>query len=919
VGALPLFKDQFQSIGYQEDAVVEDYVFSDVMEAHPVDRTVALAAFTQTPPSYRNAALAVVFTDGRDELRIIDEYRALGAPLLFLVEADQVSTWQVRPGGSHRLIARLNQNNLTGTFSDNRDAWSPLSIQRAKSIGHVDKGYQRDFVDAGLLPAIEGQIHAKLDRLLKEALATLTEGRDSGGGVEDRAIFRTTFRLLAAKVLQDRGHPVASKWSGGSLDDVLNSITTYYNLPEMDAERTERHRTQFASVWDRLTRGISFRNISSDDLAYIYENTLITPETRKHFGTHSTPRAVAEYVVRGLELWRRDVSVTRIYEPFAGAGVFLVAALRQMRDMLPMEWSETEKHDYLVKRLSGDELDAFASEVAKLSLILADYPNANGWQIGTCDLFDTDRLSSRLAGEDVVLCNPPFESFTSAERVSYPEAASRSPLKPASVLRAALAAAPAAVGFVMPRPFLQGDAYASVREEIEKLYTDIELVSLPDRIFKASPVRSSLLIAKGLRRHNESCITRVKSTTVLDKDRERFLEAGQVSFSRTSEKNMFDRTGQLWEQELREVWKYLRKAPTLGQVALVHRGLEWFEGHGRSVSEVPKEGSLPGVHAANAIAPFGIRRTAFLEVRRGKVKAAGNHPWSQPKIIANAARISRGPWCFAAAVDYSGLVASQQLFGIWPKDGDFSLGTLAAVLNSAVSNAYVATHSPPDRIRVSTLRDLPLPSGDLAGLDGLVRRYEEAVREDIGLLTASRDHEAAALLSQIDSLVLSAYRLPSDLEQILQLYVAAGERTLLHENLSDGGAAKNPHREEILAAASLRHQLTEAAGGLLTSREARELLGLSADALLRRLAKGELLTVTEDAKILFPACQFQGGRVVEGIREVVQNGDVSGWRMLQFLMGKPDGLGGARPIDLLRNGRPEDRSRAIVFSRVLND
>lgn len=82
-------------------------------------------------------------------------------------------------------------------------------------------------------------------------------------------------------------------------------------------------------------QAISFRNISSDSLAFVYENTLVTKDTRKRFGTHSTPRQVADYVVNRLDLSKFDLKELTVFEPFTGAGAFLVAALRHMRDLLP--------------------------------------------------------------------------------------------------------------------------------------------------------------------------------------------------------------------------------------------------------------------------------------------------------------------------------------------------------------------------------------------------------------------------------------------------------------------------------------------------------------------------------------------------------------------------------------------------------
>lgn len=77
-----------------------------------------------------------------------------------------------------------------------------------------------------------------------------------------------------------------------------------------------------------LREGLYVRNVAADDLAFVYENTLITPETRKAFGTHSTPYSAADYVIRSLHLPDGNAACRlRVYEPFAGACVFLTAAL----------------------------------------------------------------------------------------------------------------------------------------------------------------------------------------------------------------------------------------------------------------------------------------------------------------------------------------------------------------------------------------------------------------------------------------------------------------------------------------------------------------------------------------------------------------------------------------------------------------
>lgn len=47
-------------LGYPAEALLSDYSFADVLSPAGETRQVALAAFTQTPPSYRTAAFGVV-------------------------------------------------------------------------------------------------------------------------------------------------------------------------------------------------------------------------------------------------------------------------------------------------------------------------------------------------------------------------------------------------------------------------------------------------------------------------------------------------------------------------------------------------------------------------------------------------------------------------------------------------------------------------------------------------------------------------------------------------------------------------------------------------------------------------------------------------------------------------------------------
>jgi type I restriction-modification system DNA methylase subunit len=778
--AVYALREEIAKIGYS--TIESDYAFSDVFAPSGADRIVPLAAFTHTPPSYRNAALAVVEAKGRDASDVVTDYRALGAPLLFVIEDQQVTVWQVHPVERPTIHRQTTLDQLGSLFTANREIWNPQRIHSAKSFGFLNKSYQLDFVDIGLLPAIEGEIHKKLDRLLNETLAETVRLRviRHGERVDQRLTFRTVFRLLAAKILQDKGHELAASWNATDIDSVLKSISTHYTLPALPGEDSSFKGTVFDSAWSKLRSGINFRNISSDDLAFVYENTLVTEETRELFGVHSTPRPVAEYVVSRLQLKSNDIFQMSVYEPFAGAGVFMVAALRFLRDLLPVEMTASERHGFLVKRISGDEIESFATEVAMLSLILADYPNENGWGVRAIDLFQDLTLAKRARGATVVLCNPPFELFNPAERRRYPQALARSPRKAFAALAAVLDAKPSALGFVLPESFIDGPNYKAQRDRIESLYKDIEIVALPDRVFKASGIRSSLLIAQKPRAQDEVDTT-IKSTVVSVRDRDRFLTSGEVSETRCKVRPFRYAPGRLWIDELDELWETLATLPRFKTIADVHRGIEWQDSQSDATRSEPKKGFLPGIHSSDAVHAFAHDRPIYLDCRTDRLRGgAFGLPWKKPKILANAARISRGPWCFAAAIDRDGLVASQQLFGIWPKFG-ISLEATCALLNGPLAVAYLASHSPPDRLRVEAVNSVPIPNGLSSGIDELVKRYIAIIRERPTLISATYVERANRALYEIDATVLEAYDLSPRLERRLLEYFRDERRPTLHD------------------------------------------------------------------------------------------------------------------------------------------
>ena len=766
MNALSTVEMELQKLGYRPEALIRDYDFVDVLSSGSESRQVELAAFTHVPESYRSAAFGII-TGESNELAIAQR-RALGAPIVFAIVENQVEVWRVGAASAPSLLERVDVEGVPGLFQRNAELWGPTAVHRAKSLFQTRPEYQLDFVDLGLIPAIEREVEEKLDRLLQQVIEVLLAGLDDRA---EETAFRTTFRLLAAKILLDRKHPQAQSWGQANVDTVLAGIEDYYSLGRFQSARERAlPSSSVLSAWETLRGAMSFRNISSDSLAFVYENTLVTADTRKRFGTHSTPRQVAEYVLRRLDLGRFDLDELEVFEPFTGAGTFLVAALRHVRDLLPETWSGAQRHAFLVPRIRGAEIDGFACEVAALSLILADYPNANGWEITTNDLFRESALDRGAEGAKVILCNPPWEDFDTTERDEYPEVTAGSVSKPIAVLQTVLEVRPEALGFVLPRGFLKQKRYAGLRQKVADIYERVELTSLPDRVFQRSGFEASVLVASELRDRPGEGLTSLCSTIVEDRDRRSFLATGNVSTEHRRARRVTG--GELWVGALDEVWEFLQDYPRLGDVAEVYRGLQWHRQRDAH-STKPEEGFLRGVFAPReSLLQFEVTNTTYLDARRESVLLPGplTRNWDKPKLLANVARLSRSPWRMAAGLDATGLWASQGFFGIWSQDPDVPPEAIEAILNGPLANAFVTEHGSNQHFTNRLVKQVPLPKRQsLENVVKAVKRYRESRgrRQEFDFASSQDDELKNKLLVEVDAEVLRAYDLPPRLERKL--------------------------------------------------------------------------------------------------------------------------------------------------------
>lgn len=769
-------------LGYRGPLLQRDYQFTDWFETSTESSSIPAAAFGRTPVDYGSACIAVFLQkDGSTPLR----YRALGAPFAIEVQEDGIVPWFVghEARTTQRAGNRIPADAMDRFFRSIESKWSPGEVLRAKNIGKPVGQTEIDWVDRGLIPALEKEISTKLDRLLREALAAGQKAhrKSTGREVETEALYRLVFRLVAAKVFHDRREPGFVQLDANEdVRHVLQKICGFYKESHNHVSDRATQDAVAATLWTKL----GFQNLSVDALALIAEDTLVDDDLRKEHGIHNTPRSIARHVVEHLPIGDIPEDKRIVAEPCSGHGVFLVAALKRMRDLLGPGWTDQERHRYFVQRLHGFERDAFAREVNKLCLTLADFPNPNGWSLEPADVFTSHKFTAALGEARIVLCNPPFEDFKRAEKAKYGSAVGTS--KPHDILQRVLRHShkDACLGFVLPRAFVDGQSYRQTRRELAERFGSVDLVALPDKVFRHAEVETVLLLAHSPEPHDR---TRVHFSEVLKAQLPQFLDSGVVGRTDIAVFSVAEaETKGLNVPVMQEIWEHLAHLPKLDSIAEIHRGVEWQAPFNETKYISPKEkpGWWRGLRNVDeGFEAFSPPKPCWLNPDpKHRLYDAWSRSWDKPKVIANAARKARGSWRLAAAPDFSGLVCTQRYHCLWPTNG-WGVKALAGLLNSPLVSAFIASHEGNRDVRKMTLLKCPIPSlspNDMVVLEGLVDDYMAALNEQPEARFelwggGTWEQRAQRILLQMDALILKGYGLPPWLERRL-LNFFRGER-----------------------------------------------------------------------------------------------------------------------------------------------
>ena len=755
------FVDAFMSIGFRENQIIQQYEFVD-LRGHAETQRVDLGVFGREPFDYKSACFAVhILPEGLDVGETAKSFRSLGASQFFIVVNGSTQRW-LNSQSAPELRESFPTRDAPNLILSNRNHWNPDTMLRMRSGFQQPKPEQIDFVDIGLIPALEREASQKIDSLIRGILHTAeiySGGRGRRFDAQD--MFKTLFRLLTAKLLADRGVDIEGGIDFSKPLETLNAVNDFYKVKDQDFSKY--HGDLLPQISSRIGESFSFKNLSVDTLTYVYENTFVSERKRKELGIHSTPSYLADFIVANLPIEEFPSDKWNLIDPMCGHGIFLIAGMRRFRDLLPANWSGHRRHDFFTSHIRGIEIDHFAYEVARMCLTLADFPQPDGWDIRQQNAFEGSTLGTMVRESTIVVGNPPFEDL--------PKTLPKTP-KPKELLRRILPIMPfgGLIGVVLPKSFLSGDNYKNERKYLLEEFAILNITELPEGVFSHATVETCVVTARKGRPKQKT-----KHFIVDRPSRDLFQSKQYIPYVDELEQDYFAlaQQGRMIVPILRELWEHLAQNPRLGKYVTVHKGVEYQLGliseHRKDVvRDQPFKNSQPGLwNVTDDFLQFTVQTKEYLSLDkrhwRNRHSRTWRLPWTAPKVIVPASRLSQGHWRFAAVVDGEGLIVGRRFYAMWSKTDNFSLELLGAFLNSPLAQAYCLTHSFQQDTRARVYESIPLPNAlqlpnTLIG--SLVKSYVE--------YSGKRQYEEAnKTLLQIDAQILKLYQLSPRLERKL--------------------------------------------------------------------------------------------------------------------------------------------------------
>jgi predicted RNA methylase len=752
----------------------DDYRFDFGFPSTDAVGLAALVAFWRKPPDQFASAVAVQWIgDGRPaNAYLMAAAQGLWAPFTILAHPDRCALWETLP--AHPVTGQtpfvLLEENLTydalgRALAEKRQQLGPQVVaqrkQRWRQLALYEASREPNaFIQWAFRPTWE-RLADIFKRLLEAARATIAPEQE----LESEHL-RWLLRMIGVRIGWDKQWMDPGDRTSGAA--ILEGARRY---PTTTWEPDGPLPSSVDALADLVASDLGAVHLGAADgglLSRIIQGGGLPEHLQKQWKLYPTPPDIAWHMLEGLPLEAIPENQRSIWDGTCGTGTILVAALDRLRS-LAGDREGLDLRNFVVSSLSGNEREPVLADATRIALDLALGARAGPeWRITLKDV----KQAALDTKPTVIASNPPFGSKGRTPNMAIP------------ILKAYLDCLDngSLLSVIAPRTILASESATALRRQLLEGFDLLEVWTLPGKVFPQTDVEAAVLLARKRWRFSSAPGAVTWRTLSRKRDRETIDAADQRDWMSDASKAIVPPLALRLRSHFAPFPKLREYAPKPRRTQGITPGTE---GRGDVLSGY-EPGAEPYLVGRTGVVPFYIpwqnnpRWIRYSSPDLQWPRRAYEQVFRMPKVLVTRETTWGHAWRVRAAVDRQSLFPSDPFIAVVPEP-PLSLEFVAALLNSALINAWLALSNPSFDTRISDLLGVPIPSKYgpplVKQVESLARHLAD-VRARSGSDAQRGYVDAGQLLSdlkgstlKLDALVYDLYAVPMSLRKEIGEYL----------------------------------------------------------------------------------------------------------------------------------------------------
>ena len=741
--ALEKVENLIITCGYAPNVIRRNYKFIDNKRNI---NTADMVVFSEDKHlDVSTSCIAVAWMENEtDADNIIGKYQLLAAPFVIILNPLEVNIYDLRNQDNKDHKSVVSYKLLEKYFSDNRLNYDKKNLLAAKNTHY--------FNQLSLFAA-----YVTKDKLVELFELAIRSEKSRLGEKYNDHITHVAIHVLAACIIEDK------LWScDPHVDnsvDLIRKCSEYFSnyFKGIIGEPVKEKIAQ--NIFEYIRNQLTFQALTNDILGHLYEFAILDDDIRRMFGIHWTDEVLTQQICKYMPFEIIPESNRYVLDGTCGSGSFLIAACSRLNKLLPIKMNGQNKHDLITERITGIEIDKFASEIAKLSLLVYSIPYGNKWNIINSDFFKV----SLNRNPSIIMTNPPFDYDKNEEKAAKFMDKYLDILEPGGIM-----------AIILPATYLEGNRGVKSRYNLLHSARIYEIWYLPESTFETSDIAVVVILLRKFKVDESFSDYIVKTLFVSNYDYELFKKGGHASsIIFNNAKDWINAPQNIISNSIFEsCLKSLKYETCIGRLVTISRGIQpKVDSNEDFCNEIANDSTdnwekwlqSPG---ENILEPYKITWRNYRDHNRKYVKYPGDHnreketvPFKSEKVLLNTARNSLSKWRIYSTIDRLGFYVGNGFYILYDKKSSVSYEEIVAIINHPITSLFIDKYNKKKYINMDIVKKIPFPKFN----ETQKHRIINNVNKVIELKCKGSDnwqYEVCLLIGEIDTIIYDAFEVP---------------------------------------------------------------------------------------------------------------------------------------------------------------